>query len=63
MLVLLMGGIYEICCGDGLGWNYKHIMFYNDQFRHSSNVKVIASTISEGAVLVLLIAGTHEASC
>jgi hypothetical protein len=62
MLVLLMGGIYEVCCRDGLGWIYKHTVFHDYPFRHSSNIKVIASTISKGAVLVLLIRGTCEAS-
>jgi hypothetical protein len=33
-----------------------HIKFH-DQFRHSSNVKIIVSTISEASVLVLLMEG------
>jgi hypothetical protein len=32
-------------------------IFHYDRFRHSSNIKVITSTILEAAVLVLLIEG------
>jgi hypothetical protein len=40
MLVLLMGGIYEIYRLDGIGWHDAHATFYDDRFRHSSNVEV-----------------------
>jgi hypothetical protein len=63
MLVLLMWGTgYEACCEDGLGWYYED-MSNVDQFRHLSDIGVIVSTMSEVSVLVLIIRGTHDASC
>lgn len=54
MLVLLMAVIYEIHRRDG---NRRHNIltkFHEDWFGHSGNIKVITSTISEAARLVLL---------
>jgi hypothetical protein len=53
VLVLLIGGIYEVRRFDCFGW---HMAFYDDRFRHSSNnnIKVIASTMLYAAVMVLL---------
>jgi hypothetical protein len=52
MLVLLMGGIYELCRWDGFAWYDIRIEFHDDLFRHSSNIKVIVSTSYEAAMLV-----------
>jgi hypothetical protein len=54
MLLLLMGGIYGGYHSNGLRW---HDIC---RFRHWHNIKVIASTIWEAAMLVLLKWGTHE---
>jgi hypothetical protein len=35
-------------------------MFYDSQFRHSSNIKVISSAVLEAVVLVLLMRGIYE---
>jgi hypothetical protein len=43
-----------------LRWHNIHIKFHGDRFRHSSNIKVIASTIAEAVVLVLLMGGNYE---
>jgi hypothetical protein len=36
--------------------------FYDDWFRHSSNIKIITSTISEASELVLQIGGMYQVS-
>jgi hypothetical protein len=41
VLVLLMGGICELCLCDGLRKYDVHTRFHDDQLRHSSNIKVI----------------------
>jgi hypothetical protein len=49
-----MGGTYGISCHD------THMELSNDWTRHSTNLKVIISTIWEVAVLVLLRKGVYE---
>jgi hypothetical protein len=46
-----MGGIYKVCHYNGLRWHDKYINF---------NIEVTTSTISEAAVLILLMGGTYE---
>jgi hypothetical protein len=41
-------------------WHGFHAKFYDDQFRHSSNIKVTTSTILEDAVLVSVMRGIYE---
>jgi hypothetical protein len=53
MLVLLMEMIYEMCCWDGLRWHDIYTDFHDDQFSHSHTIKVITTTISKAAVLVI----------
>jgi hypothetical protein len=48
VLVLLMGGTYEVC----LRWHNIHIKFHGDTFRHSSNIMIITSTIAEATYSV-----------
>jgi hypothetical protein len=60
MLVLLMGGIYEVRHSGGLSWHDMRTKFHDDRFMHSSNIKVITSRIWEVAVLVLLVGGIYE---
>jgi hypothetical protein len=55
-----MAVIYEVRRSDGLTWYEIHTEFYDDRFGHSSNIQVIASTIWEAAVLVLLIGGVYD---
>jgi hypothetical protein len=43
MSALLMGGIYEVYCSDGLMWHDMHKKFHDDQFRHLGDIKVIAA--------------------
>jgi hypothetical protein len=64
MLVLLVWGILEVLLWDVLRWHdiYEYTEFHSDRFRHSSNVKVITSTIWEPAVFVLLSGGICEVS-
>jgi hypothetical protein len=38
-------GIYEVPHSYGFRWHEIHIKFYDDRFRHSDNIKVIAATI------------------
>jgi hypothetical protein len=52
--------IYEVSYGDGLKWHDIHTKFYQIWFKHSSNIKVITSTISEAAMLVLLMGGIYD---
>jgi hypothetical protein len=60
MLVLLMGEIYKVCRRNYLRWHDTlHTKIHYDSFRHSSNVKVMASTIWETAKLILLMGGIH----
>jgi hypothetical protein len=35
MLLLLMGGFYEVCCWDGLWCHDIYTKFHKDWFRHS----------------------------
>jgi hypothetical protein len=60
MLVLLMGGIYEVCRLNGLRRHDMHTKFHDDRFRHLSNITVITATIREAVMLVLLIERIHE---
>jgi hypothetical protein len=55
-----MGAIYKVYRWDGSRWHNIYAKFHNNQFRLSSNIKVITSTISEAAVLVLLMEGIYE---
>jgi hypothetical protein len=57
VLVLLTGGIYELRSWDNLRWHDVQTTFYDDRFGDSCNIKVIASTIREKAMLVLLMGG------
>jgi hypothetical protein len=43
MLTLLIGGIYDVRSSDGLKCHDLHTIFYDDRFRHSTNIKVITS--------------------
>jgi uncharacterized protein involved in cysteine biosynthesis len=45
VLVLLMGGIYDVRCSDCFMWHEKLTKFHDDWFRHLSNVMVIFATI------------------
>jgi uncharacterized membrane protein YvlD (DUF360 family) len=60
MSVLLMGAIYELHKWDGLRWHNIHTKFHNDRFKHSSNIKGIASIIWEAIVLALLMSGIYD---
>jgi hypothetical protein len=59
VFVLLMGHIYEVQCLHDLWLHDIHTNFHDDPFKHSSNI-VIISTISEVAVLVLLMGGIYK---
>jgi hypothetical protein len=59
-LVLLMGVTYEVHCRDGLRWHDIHTKFHEHWFRHAGNIKVITLTISEAAVLVLLMGMIYD---
>jgi hypothetical protein len=54
MLVLLMGGIYEVRRSKRTRWYDIHSKFHDYQFSHSRNMKVIISTTREVSMLVLL---------
>jgi hypothetical protein len=60
VLKLLMREIYEVCRWDGFKWHDVCTKFHLDRFRHSTNIKVITSTIWEAAMLVLLFGGIYE---
>jgi hypothetical protein len=60
VLALLMGGIYEVHCRDGLRCHDIYTNFYDCLFRESSNIKVITSIILEATVLVRLMGGIYE---
>jgi hypothetical protein len=45
---------YEVRYFDGHRWHDTHTPSNDDQFRYSSNIKVIASTIPNAATLVLV---------
>jgi Rps23 Pro-64 3,4-dihydroxylase Tpa1-like proline 4-hydroxylase len=45
VLVLLKGRIYEVAVEMALYSMVCNTMFHDDRFRHSSNIKVTASTI------------------
>jgi hypothetical protein len=53
VLVLLMAEICDM-------WHDVCAKFHNYQFRNSRHIKVIASTILEAAMLVLLIGEIYE---
>jgi hypothetical protein len=55
-----MGVIYELHRWDSLRRHDIHTKFHEDWFGHSGNIKVIASTIWEAAVLVLLMGAIYE---
>jgi hypothetical protein len=63
MLVLLMGGIYEVRRWNWLRWHDIHIhtKFHDDRFRLLSNITVITAIIWEAVMLALLIEGIYEA--
>jgi hypothetical protein len=44
VLVLLMGGIYEVSNSGGFRWHDIHT-FYDHRFKYSTNIKVIAQTV------------------
>jgi hypothetical protein len=44
-------------------WHDIHNKFHGNLFRHSSNIKVITSTNSDAAVLVLLMGMIYEVRC
>jgi hypothetical protein len=48
-----MGRIYDVHCLNGLRWHDIYTKFHYDSFKLSSNI-VITSTVSEAAVLVLM---------
>jgi hypothetical protein len=54
VLVLPTGKIYEVRRWDGTRWHDIHTKFHDDRFKHSSNIQIINSTISEAALLILL---------
>jgi hypothetical protein len=60
MLVLLMGGIYEVRCYDGLRRQGIHTKFHDDWFRYSSTINVITTTILVAVMLVLLMGGIYD---
>jgi hypothetical protein len=60
VLVLPIERIYNVRRLDGLRWHDIHAKFYDNRFRRSSNIKVIISTMSEAAVLVLLMGRIYE---
>jgi hypothetical protein len=60
MLVLLMEWIYKICRWIGLRWHDINTKSHDDRFRHSSNIKGIASTIWGAVMLVRLMLGIYE---
>jgi hypothetical protein len=41
------------------GMIYVYTNFYDDNFGHSTNIKVITSTVSEAAVFVLPMVGIY----
>jgi hypothetical protein len=45
VLVLLMGGVLGVRCFDGLSWHNVFTKFYDDWFRHSSNIMVSVSSV------------------
>jgi hypothetical protein len=59
VLVLLMGGIYDVRQWDGLRCHDTHTKFNKDWVRHSSNIKLIASAAWVAAMLVLLMGLRH----
>jgi hypothetical protein len=54
------GSDCEVNRWDGLRWHHIHTKSHDDQFKHSSNVKGITSTIWEAIVLVLLMRGIYD---
>jgi hypothetical protein len=56
VLVLLMGGIYDVHDWNGPGWHDTliHNNIDDDEFRKASNIKFITPTISEAEVSVRL---------
>jgi hypothetical protein len=54
-----MGLIYETHRWDGLRWDDMHTKFHEDWLGHSSNIKVITSTVWEAVVLALLLRGIY----
>jgi hypothetical protein len=57
---IIDGMSYNVYLRNGFRWHDIHIQFHEDQFRHSSNINVITSTIREAAVLVLLMGGIYK---
>jgi hypothetical protein len=56
-----MEGIYEMHHLDRLRWYVIHTKFYEDRFRHLSNITVITATIWVALMLVSLIEEIYEA--
>lgn len=48
------GSVYEVSCWDDLKWHDMHTIFYDHLFMNSRTIGIIASTVWEAAVLVLL---------
>jgi hypothetical protein len=53
----MMGGIHQVRRSDGLRWHDVYTRFHRHSSRYSRNNTVITSTISEAALLVLLMGG------
>jgi hypothetical protein len=60
VLVLPMGGIYEVHHRNGPRWHDIHPKFHDDPFRHSSNITITAATIFEAVMLVLVLGEIYE---
>jgi hypothetical protein len=58
-----MGMIHEVHNWDGFRWHDIHTKFHEDWFRHSSNIKVITSTIQKAVALVLLRRRIYDECC
>jgi hypothetical protein len=65
MLILLMGGIYDMRRWDGFMRHDTLVRtkFHEDWFRHLSNITVITSKIWEAVMSVLLIEEIYEVRC
>jgi hypothetical protein len=60
MLVLLMGGIYNVRRRNRLKWHDILTRLHDDRFRHVSNITVTTAKVSEAVMFVLLIEGICE---
>jgi hypothetical protein len=57
VLELLMRGICDVQCWNGLSWNDINTKLNDDLFRNLSIITVITATIWEAVIFVLLIEG------